>query len=169
MKNNVSKIHNIENGYRTMKSKYDILNNLLDSNKEILEHIEDIFVSYVDPNEAYYIYRLYKRTKSNRFWVFFCCHGYKIKHLYYKNKWLDIQYCPDEPSNIKWINMTYSNTKRFFLKLLSLSIAIFLILIGFGVVIAGKYLQEELTSNFNPNINCDYVDEDITKVISSST
>ena len=63
---------------------------------------------------------------------------------------------PDEPSNIKWQNLTYSESKRFFRKLLSFVLALLLISFSVGLVIGGKYANNEIEKDFNTSLDCSF-------------
>ena len=63
----------------------------------------------------------------------------------------------DEPSNINWQNLTYHPFKRFLRVLFSILVALIVMLLSFGVVIVSKYSQDQISKEFNNNIDCNYV------------
>jgi len=119
--------------------------------------INDIFITFTHPRYRKYLYKTYDKTKCTRCCYIFCCKYKKIKHLYFEDKWININRNPDNPSNIKWENMLLTRTKKCFSKSISILLAFFLILIGFMFIVLGKYYQEVLNKEFNLQIDCNFV------------
>jgi len=72
----------------------------------------------------------------------------------------------DSPSNILWQNVPYSNSRRFWKKLLAIVIALILIIASFGIVIGAKYAQIEINKNYNANVECSFIgyrEEDVVE------
>lgn len=56
-----------------------------------------------------------------------------------------------------WKNIPYSSVKRYLRKCSVLFIAILILAISFGIVIAAKYAQESINTQFNTSIDCSFV------------
>jgi hypothetical protein len=162
----------IETEYKFSVDKVVAIDKEIETNtNEGVGTIHDIFITFINGKTAYNISKLYSISRASRCCYFLCCNYKKIKHLYFNRHWLNIEYCPDDPTNIKWRNMTYSKVKRCLLKSISTSLAVLIVLLGFGVIVAGKILQDDVNEGFNLNLNCDYVSyriEEVTFELSSS-
>ena len=134
------------------------------SGENFADKIKEIFFTFHYLKDAMKIHSVYSRNKCTRCCYIFWCNKRKINHLYYKNNWLNLTISPDEPSNIKWENMNYSSCKRFLRKTMVAFITFLLILASFGVIIGGKYFQENLDQQFDNNIDCDFVTYDVQSV-----
>jgi hypothetical protein len=162
-----------------IEDKYKVTQDqIIDIDKQITHgqqthagRIHDIFITFVNSKVALNLAKMYNKSTLTRCCYILCCNYKKIKHLYFNKCWLSIQFCPDDPINIKWRNMTYSSAKRCCLKALSISLAIIILFIGFGIIILGKIIQDDVNKSFDLNLNCNLVDYNIQQVIfeSSST
>lgn len=121
--------------------------------------IDDIFITFRNQKIAYVINSAYDKSKCTRCCYIMSCKYSKIKHLYYKNKWLDLKETKDQPSNINWNNLAYNKWLRYLRVLLSYLIAIIIIVSSFGVVIGSKYALQQVTDNYNPDIDCKYINQ----------
>ena len=70
---------------------------------------------------------------------------------------MNIDPSPDEPSNIRWEYMTYSEVKRFFRRIFAIISALIVILASFGIVIAAKYAENAINKDLTQDIECKYV------------
>jgi hypothetical protein len=129
-----------------------------------LNTIKELYLTTRNQNLARMYKNLYKKTRCDRCCLIFCCQGSKIKHLYFKDRWLNIKLARDEPSNIKWENVTYPSWKRFFRKLLAYTVSFILIIASFGIIIGGKFAQEELSKDFNINLDCSQTKVELSDV-----
>lgn len=123
-----------------------------------IDKIEDLYLTFTDIKRPQYFTEIYRKNKCTRCCYIFCCQSKKIKHLYFKGEWLDVNYSPDVPSNIKWQNMTYPKCKSFMLKLVSIIISLIVIIAGLAVIVYGKQFQNSLNDQFDNNINCNFID-----------
>lgn len=134
--------------------------------KSDIEEVKEIYITFRNYNIARYYAELYRKTKCQRCNIICCCQGNKIKHLYYKNKWLNLNFAQDEPSNIKWENITYSPCKKCLRSTLAMIFAIIIILITLLIILFCKHYESELNKEFNTSINCNYVNtENVQEVI----
>jgi hypothetical protein len=60
----------------------------------------------------------------------------------------------DEPSNINWQNIPYSESRRCCRKIFAVFISFLVILLTFGIVIIQQKFISSITEDFDPNINC---------------
>jgi hypothetical protein len=163
-----NKIEYIKIIYDLRKTKSEIteiikkIKNLSDRSDE---KINDIFVTFLEPRYASFIYKSYNKSRLSRCWTIFCCNYKSIKHLYYKGSWLKIDHNPDNPSNIKWENMLISSRSRLCSKIISLIFSIILIFFGIGIVISLKIYMEIVNEEFDSSINCNFITYDINSVI----
>lgn len=152
IKNFEEKLEKISNEIKKTEKLLDTIDD-----KREMQILNDIFITFRNQKIAYLINSAYDKGKCTRFFYILCCQYNKIKHLYYKNKWLNIAECLDEPSNINWNNITYSKFLRFLRKIFSFLIAVLIILCSFGAAIISKYIMDSITENYNPNIDCSYI------------
>lgn len=152
----------MENLKASIEKKRDEINKTLLalSSAEVLKsgRINDIFITFTDPKFSKFIYNSYNKTKCTRCCYIMCCNYNKLRRFYYKNAWLEVKKNPDNPSNIKWQNMLVSKCNKCFSKSFSIILSTFLILIGFGIIVGSKVLQDNLNQEFNTEIRCEYVD-----------
>jgi hypothetical protein len=164
-KGRMDKCKLLENEYRLTVDKVVNIDKEIESNSnESVGTIHDIFITFINGKTPYNISKLYSMSRMSRCCYITCCNYKRIKHLYFNNAWLNVEYCPDDPTNIKWRNMTYSKVKRFCLRSLSTSLAVLIVLVGFGVIVAGKIIQDDVNESFNLDLNCDYVNYSIQEV-----
>jgi len=126
--------------------------------------INDIFITFSSPRYSKFLFNKFNKSRCTRFWFICCCNYKKIKNLNYKNSWLNIKKNPDNPTNIKWQNMLISPWSKCFFKFISIFLSIFLILISFGIIVAGKYFEDLLNQEFNNDLNCNYVEYTLKSV-----
>jgi hypothetical protein len=163
-----NKIEYLKIIYDLKKTKSDLteiikkIKNLGDKSKQ---NINDIFVTFLEPRYASFIYNTYNKSRLSRFWTIFCCNYKSIKHLYYKGSWLTIHKNPDNPSNIKWQNMLISPSSRICSNIISIFFSIILILCGVGIVISLKIFEGTVNEEFDSDINCNFVTFEINSVI----
>lgn len=131
-----------------------------------LNTIKEVYLTARNQNIARLFYRIYSKSKCDRFWIICCCQKYKIKHLYYKNNWLNLKFARDEPSNIKWQNVAYSSCLRFLRSAFSYLISFILIIVSFAIIIGGKYAQATLYEDYNLNLDCSTITATTDNLIS---
>lgn len=164
---NISKT---EANLKKLKEEIVVINQKMQADKkEDIELIEDLFITFTDIKRAQYVTKLYNHSKCTRFWYIFCCQYNKIKHLYFKNKWLNIKYIPDAPSNVRWENMNYNKFKGLLLKFTSFIVTIIIIVIGIIIISYGKFFQNELNEQFDNNVNCNLISFDEDSVFKEYT
>ena len=127
--------------------------NTIDDVKEITE----LYITFRNYRITKFFEELYKKSKCERCHTFFCCKGDTIKHLYYKGKWLNLTFTKDEPTNIKWENLTFNQSKRCCRSCISFCFGIILMLVTLCLILFCKYYQAELTKDYNTFIDCDKV------------
>lgn len=127
--------------------------------------INDILITFLETKYSKFIFNSYNKSKCTRCCYIFCCKYDKIKRFYFKNSWLEIQKNPDNPSNIKWQNMLVSPCNKCCSKSFSIILSFLLILIGFGIIVGSKYFQDVLNTEFNNEVNCNFVSYTDTSVI----
>ncbi|MCQ2818082.1 MAG: hypothetical protein MJ252_12520 [archaeon] len=127
------------------------------NNSSELNEVNDIYVTFRSPKIAKTIKTAYKKTKCQRCCMIFCCDGDKIKPFYYKDKWLDIHTTRDEPSNIKWENITYSSCLKLLRYILSLLCAIIILLLTLYVMCIFKEYENNVKKEYNTDVDCGYL------------
>jgi hypothetical protein len=75
----------------------------------------------------------------------------------FRDQWLNLNYDIDEPSNIKWQNITYNQCKRAMRFMVSILFGFILIVCSFAVVVYGKYAQKQYVEKYNPDLDCEIV------------
>lgn len=157
-KNN-EKIQKIRDEMETIKKRINT--------KDDVKEINEMYITFRNYKIAKFYEELYKKSSCERCHAFCCCKGKTIRHLYYKGKWLNLKFTKDEPTNIKWENITYNPCKRRWRRCFSLCFGFIIMLITLLLIIIGKHYQNELTSEYNTSINCNYISgwRDENKVI----
>ena len=74
--------------------------------KSDITDVKEVYITFRNYNIARYFVEKYRKTKCQRCQMLCCCQGDQINHLYYKGEWLNLTFAKDEPSNIKWQNIT---------------------------------------------------------------
>jgi len=149
----------LEKKQQNLSKKITELEKKIELSYYLLTNIDDIFITFRNQIFAHLIKSAYNKSKFTRCCYFICCRGNKIKHLYFKNRWLNITETKDEPSNINWNNLAYNKCLRTLRVIFSFIIAILLIISTFGVIIASKYIIMEVTKDYNPDIDCSYISQ----------
>lgn len=121
--------------------------------------IEELYITFRNYNIAHFFFQLYNKSKCERCRAKACCRN-SFGHLYYKNKWLNLKFARDEPSNIKWENLTYNPCKKCCRSCFSFFLGILIMIITLIIIIFCKYFEQELNEEFNTNINCNYFIDD---------
>mmetsp|Transcript_26725 Transcript_26725/g.27770 ORF Transcript_26725/g.27770 Transcript_26725/m.27770 type:complete len:1347 (+) Transcript_26725:6-4046(+) len=126
-----------------------------DNNVDI---VKDLWITYNKMKYSKHLLKAYTRyNKCDRFCIICCCQRKKIQPYYYKNKWLDLNGHIEEPSNIKWQNLTFNPCKRFFRFIVSIVFALILIVASFSVVVFQKYAQDQYVETYNTDMDCNFV------------
>lgn len=135
--------------------------------KDDIKEIHEMYITFRNYKIAKFYEELYKKTSCERCQTFCCCKGKTIRHLYYKGKWLNLKFTKDEPTNIKWENITYDPCKRKCRRCFSLFFGFIIMLISLLLIIIGKQYQNDLISDYNTFVNCHYISDwkDEKKVI----
>ena len=139
-----------------LEKKYNLLEEKI-KNEHVsgdLKTFNEIYLTMRNHKMTEFYYKLYKRNKAERCCLICCCQKKKIKHLYYKNKWLDVNIAENEPSNIKWENVAYSPFKRCCRKFLVIILSFIIIIASFGVIIGSKAAQQTLSDSYNTSTDC---------------
>lgn len=64
-----------------------------------------------------------------------------------------------QPSTIKWQNLTYPGYKKVLRKMLSILFGLILIFISFVVVVFGEFYQNEFSDTYSPDIDCTFIQD----------
>lgn len=146
--------------------------NVLDVKKRLLKNneiINDIFITFVSPEIANLFKALYHKNKFTRFLMRICCCNYKLKHLYFKNRWLNIAEETPETNAINWCNIAYNNKKFGNIIRVIISYFIFVAYILFSFLIVYCYKIFKLNYEivyFNGNSpNCDKNTNDLKRIV----
>lgn len=123
-----------------------------------LKYVKEIFITMRNQKLTNFFFKKYSRGVLYRCCLILCCNYHKIKHLYFKGKWLKINIATDEPSNIKWENITYHPFKRMLRKILFAFVSFLVILLSFAFILGANYAQKSLSENYNLKIECSYLD-----------
>lgn len=128
--------------------------------KKIKENkiIKDIYITFRNHNIAYFYQAIYDKTKCQRCYGICCCNRYK--YLYYKNKWLNIKFASDEPSNIRWENLTYNSCGKCCRSCLSFLLGFVIILVSLVFIFLFKNYETKVNEKYNTDINCNYYKDD---------
>ena len=133
--------------------------------KSDITDVKEVYITFRNYNIARYFVEKYRKTKCQRCQMLCCCQGDQINHLYYKGEWLNLTFAKDEPSNIKWQNITYPKGKKCCRSTLAMILAIIIILITLIIILFCKHYESKLSDDYNTNIDCSYIDTtDIEKV-----
>jgi hypothetical protein len=89
-----------------------------------VKEINDIFVTFVDTDTPFFIYKLFHKDDICGLWF-----RPNIEYLKYNGKEINVKF-PDQPSNIKWENLNYSSWSRAIHKMITILGAVILILIS---------------------------------------
>ena len=122
-----------------------------------IKEVNEIYITFRNYNIARYFAELYRKSKCQRCNIICCCQGEKIQHLYYKDQWLNLSFAKDEPSNIKWENITYSPCEKCLRSTFSVILAIIIIIITLIIILICKAFERDLSDDFNSNIDCDKI------------
>jgi hypothetical protein len=161
-------IERYESEIRILKNKIAVQNNKikfsdLNQDESLLEakldYVDDIYFTFKEIKNAKKIAKIYKNKNfsTRSLIILFCCKS-KIEHLYFKNKWLDVELYPDTPGNISWLNSSFNPLARKGRKILNWIICVILIFLSWLIV---YFLREKLLlleNEFITNIDCNKID-----------
>lgn len=138
-----------------MEEKLKDLNEYINSESSVKE-VKEFYLTFRNFRIAKYLENKYKMSKCTRCCIICMCKKKLIRKFYYKNKWLELSFAKDEPTNLKWENMTYSPCKRCLRKTVSFITAVIIMLATLITIIISNQFEEEMASKFNTNVDCDY-------------
>lgn len=122
--------------------------------------IDDLFLTFTEKKHATRMINYYKRNAFSRFCIrYFCCAGNTINHLYYNNKWLDVDESTPEVNTINWVNMTYSSNKRVLRKTLIWLFMVILFFVSLFLAYLLIYFQSSFVFTYPYELECDSINE----------
>lgn len=123
--------------------------------------IHDVFITFSQVKYAKRMLKVYNRSFSTRVIYNILCMKSSIKHLYYKNKWMNIDQETCSPEDIIWKNISKykKGYKEKLSKLLSYSIFtlifIGIISIPLGLAVIFSIVKSDIRNYFDKSL-CDY-------------